>query len=91
MTGRYNGAMQSEELQRLIAKRPVQIRMIDGREMFIEKGQNVMVGDYTAGFLVEDKGSEAQCCNNAGQRCVGDSMYRATKKLNASDSMVVVC
>jgi hypothetical protein len=30
--------------------------MNDGREFFIEKNQNVIVGDNTAGFLVEDKG-----------------------------------
>ena len=30
------------------------IRMNDGREFFIEAEQNVMVGDYTAGFLVVD-------------------------------------
>lgn len=48
--------MGPEEFQRLIRERPVLIRMKDGREFFIEKGQNVMVGDYTAGFLVDDKG-----------------------------------
>jgi hypothetical protein len=48
--------MVAEEFQRLIANRPVLIRLSDGREYFIEKDQNVMVGDFTAGFLVEDKG-----------------------------------
>lgn len=49
--------MDSEEFQHSIRKRPVLIRMDDGREFFIEKGQNVMVGDATAGFLVvDDKG-----------------------------------
>jgi hypothetical protein len=48
--------MEPEEFQRLIEKRPVLIRMNDGREFFIEKNQNVMVGDNTAGCLVIDKG-----------------------------------
>jgi hypothetical protein len=48
--------MEPEEFQRLIEKRPVLIRMNDGREFFIEKGQNVTVGDYTAGFLVDVEG-----------------------------------
>jgi hypothetical protein len=49
--------MKAEEFQRLIHDRPVLIRMNDGREFFIEAQQNIMVGDYTAGFLVvDDKG-----------------------------------
>jgi hypothetical protein len=48
--------METEEFQELICKRPVLIRMNDGREFFIDKEQTVMVGDYTAGFLVDDEG-----------------------------------
>lgn len=49
--------MRADEFQQLICERPVLIRMNDGREFFIETTQNVMVGDYTAGFLVvDDKG-----------------------------------
>jgi hypothetical protein len=49
--------MRSEEFQQLTHERPVLIRMNDGREFFIESEQNIMVGDYTAGFLVvDDKG-----------------------------------
>ena len=47
--------MKSEEFQQLIRERPVLIRMNDGREFFIEAEQNVMIGDYTAGFLVVDE------------------------------------
>jgi hypothetical protein len=49
--------MSAEEFQQLIHQRPVLIRMNDGREFVIEVDQNIMVGDYTAGFLViDDKG-----------------------------------
>jgi hypothetical protein len=48
--------MKSEEFEQLIRQRPVLIRMIDGREFLIEPGQNVMVGDFTVGFLVKVDG-----------------------------------
>ena len=48
--------MRAEEFQQMIRERPVLIHMKDGRKFFIEKEQNVMVGDFTAGFLVDDEG-----------------------------------
>jgi len=48
--------MNREEFQRLIDDRPVVIRMNDGREYYIAAGQNVMVGDFNAGFLVNVDG-----------------------------------
>ena len=48
--------MGREEFEQLISERPVVIRMTDGREYSIAPGQNVMIGDFTAGFLVEDAG-----------------------------------
>ena len=48
--------MSVEEFQESIRERPILIRMKDGREFFIETDQNVMVGDYTADFLVDDQG-----------------------------------
>jgi len=49
--------MRADEFKQLISERPVLIRMNDGREFFIETAQNIMVGDFTAGFLVvDDKG-----------------------------------
>jgi hypothetical protein len=46
--------MRADEFQQCIRERPVLIRMNDGREFFIDEHQNVMVGDYAAGFLVID-------------------------------------
>ena len=46
--------MRAEEFRELIYERPVLIRMNDDREFIIEADQNIMVGDFTAGFLVVD-------------------------------------
>ena len=46
--------MDSSVLQKLINDCPLLIRMNDGREFFVEKGEFIAVGDYTAGILVKD-------------------------------------
>lgn len=48
--------MGREEFEQLIRERPVTIRTTDGRTYNIAPGQNVMIGDFTAGFLVEREG-----------------------------------
>ncbi len=48
--------MESEELQELISECPLQIRMNDGREYLVEKPEFIVVGDYTAGILIDDAG-----------------------------------
>jgi hypothetical protein len=48
--------MESPELEKLIAECPLLIRMNDGREYFVEKPEFIIVGDYTAGILVDDEG-----------------------------------
>lgn len=48
--------MESDELQKLIRECPLLIRMNDGREVFVEKSEFIIVGDYTAGVLYDDNG-----------------------------------
>jgi hypothetical protein len=48
--------MESEDLQKLIRECPLLIRMNDGREVFVEKPEFIMVGDYNAGVLYNDNG-----------------------------------
>ncbi|QEG35007.1 hypothetical protein [Bythopirellula goksoeyrii] len=48
--------MENSELRELIAECPLQIRMNDGREYFVEKPEFIIVGDYTAGILYDDEG-----------------------------------
>jgi hypothetical protein len=48
--------MGREEFEQLIRERPVIIRTTDGREYCITSGQNVMIGDFTVGFLVDRDG-----------------------------------
>lgn len=48
--------MSRAEFELLIRERPVIIRTTDGRTYNIAPGQNVMIGDFTAGFLVEREG-----------------------------------
>ena len=48
--------MGCEEFERLISERPVTIHMTDGRDYHIVPGQNVMIGDFNAGFLIDDNG-----------------------------------
>jgi len=48
--------MESDDLKDLIRECPILIRMNDGREYFVEKPEFIMVGDYTAGVLVDDDG-----------------------------------
>ena len=45
--------MESDELKDLIRDCPLLIRMNDGREYFVEKPEFIIVGDYTAGVLVD--------------------------------------
>lgn len=70
--------MEFEELKQLIRERPVLIRMNDGREFFIEAEQNVMIGDYTAGFLVlDDEGVKRNAVITLNN--VADVIPRATR------------
>jgi len=48
--------MESDELKELIHECPLLIRMSDGREYFVEKPEFIIVGDYTAGVLINDAG-----------------------------------
>lgn len=48
--------MESDELRDLIHDCPLLIRMNDGREYFVEKPESIIVGDYTAGVLIEIEG-----------------------------------
>ena len=48
--------MEPDDLKDLIRECPLLIRMNDGREYFVEKSEFIMVGDYTAGVLVDDDG-----------------------------------
>jgi hypothetical protein len=48
--------MESQELEKLIRECPLLIRMNDGREVFVEKPEFIILGDYTAGILVDDDG-----------------------------------
>jgi hypothetical protein len=48
--------MESDELKDLIRDCPLLIRMTDGREYFVEKPEFIIVGDYTAGVLVDVDG-----------------------------------
>ncbi len=48
--------MESDELKELIHQCPLLIRMNDGREYFVEKPEFIIVGDYTAGVLVDVDG-----------------------------------
>lgn len=48
--------MESQELEKLIAECPLLIRMNDGREYLVEKPEFIIVGDYTAGILIDDEG-----------------------------------
>jgi hypothetical protein len=49
--------MEPGDLQKLIRKRPVLIRMYVGREMFVAKVEFMMVGEYNAGVLDNDYGA----------------------------------
>jgi hypothetical protein len=48
--------MEPNDLQKLLRECPLQIRMNDGREYFVEKPEFIVIGDYTAGILVDDEG-----------------------------------
>jgi hypothetical protein len=48
--------MEAVELKDLLKQCPLQVRMSDGREYFVEKPEFIIVGDYTAGILVDDEG-----------------------------------
>ncbi len=48
--------MEAVELKDLLKQCPLQVRMSDGREYFVEKPEFIIVGDYTAGILVDDDG-----------------------------------
>ena len=48
--------MESDELKDLIRDCPLLIRMNDGREYFVEKPEFIIVGDYTAGVLIDVDG-----------------------------------
>ena len=48
--------MEPQDLNKLIRDCPLLIRMNDGREFFVEKPEFIVVGDYTAGILVDDQG-----------------------------------
>lgn len=50
--------MEPDDLKDLIRECPILIRMNDGREYFVEKPEFIMVGDYTAGVLVDDDGTK---------------------------------
>ena len=47
--------MESEDLEKMIRECPLLIRMNDGREYF-EKSEFIVVADYTAAILIDDKG-----------------------------------
>jgi hypothetical protein len=48
--------MEPDDLQKLIRECPLIIRMNDGREVFVEKPEFIMVGDYNAAVLYSDNG-----------------------------------
>ncbi len=48
--------MESDDLKDLLQECPLLIRMNDGREFFIQNSEFIIVGDYTAGVLVDDQG-----------------------------------
>jgi len=48
--------MKPGELQNLLKECPLLIRMNDGRKSFISNSEFIIVGDYTAGVLVDDQG-----------------------------------
>jgi hypothetical protein len=48
--------MEPTDLKDLISDCPLLIRMNDGREFFVEKPEFIVVGDYTAGILVDHDG-----------------------------------
>jgi len=48
--------MENDELKDLIRECPLLIRMSDGREYLVEKPEFIIVGDYTAGVLVDVDG-----------------------------------
>jgi hypothetical protein len=48
--------MESQNLEHLIPECPLLIRMNDGREYLVEKPEFIIVGDYTAGILIDDAG-----------------------------------
>jgi hypothetical protein len=48
--------MESQNLEQLIPEYPLLIRMNDGREYLVEKPEFIIVGDYTAGILIDDEG-----------------------------------
>jgi hypothetical protein len=48
--------MESQNLERLIPECPLLIRMNDGREYLVEEPEFIIVGDYTAGILIDDEG-----------------------------------
>jgi hypothetical protein len=48
--------MEPNDLQKLLRECPLLIRMNDGREYFVEKPEFIVIGDYTAGILVDDEG-----------------------------------
>ncbi len=48
--------MEPDKFRKAIDECPLLVRMNDGREVVIEKPDFVIVGDYTAGVLVREKG-----------------------------------
>lgn len=48
--------MGPNDLQKLLQECPLLIRMNDGREYFVDKPEFIVVGDYTAGILIDDEG-----------------------------------
>jgi hypothetical protein len=48
--------MEPNDLQQMLKECPLLIRMTDGREYFVEKSEFIVIGDYTAGILVDDEG-----------------------------------
>ena len=48
--------METQDLKDLLRECPLQIRMNDGREYFVEKPEFIVVADYTAAILYDDEG-----------------------------------
>ena len=50
--------MESDDLQNLLKECPLLVRMNDGREVFVEKPEFIVVSPYNAAVLADDEGKK---------------------------------